>query len=201
MLAPDKSIQTSDISCPRCLSTWNSLESCRESRGQGPLKPWPQLNLVWGRAPRPSKPSQSSAAVGDNPLSRRRRGVLSIMFESARRVVTVRCLGRLVFGLESALFDAAVHHHRREIIIVDLSGVTAIDAAGIGALISLRAAGSYLRLVDPSETVRQGLRLTNLHSVFDISESECRKPPGTLLALKDHLGPKLDLAGWSCGGI
>jgi anti-anti-sigma factor len=58
---------------------------------------------------------------------------------------------------------------------VDLSGVTAIDAAGIGALISLRAAGTYLRLVDPSETVRRVLRLTNLDSVFDISESECRK--------------------------
>ena len=101
--------------------------------------------------------------------------MLNITFESARRVVTVRCQGRLVFGLGSALFGAAVPHHRREVIIVDLSGVTAIDAAGIGALISLRAAGTYLRLVDPSETVRRVLRLTNLDSVFDISESECRK--------------------------
>jgi anti-anti-sigma factor len=101
--------------------------------------------------------------------------VLNITFEVARRVVTVRCQGRLVFGLESALFGAAVPLHRRDIILVDLSAITAIDAAGIGALISLRAAGTYLRLVDPSETVRQVLRLTNLHSVFDISESECRK--------------------------
>jgi anti-anti-sigma factor len=127
--------------------------------------------------------------------------VLNVTLESARRVVTVRCQGRLVCGLESALFGAAVPRHKRDVILVDLSGVTAIDAAGIGALISLRAAGTYLRLVDPSETVRQVLRLTNLHSVFDISEPECRKPPGTLLALKDHLGPDLDLAGWSCGGI
>jgi anti-anti-sigma factor len=110
--------------------------------------------------------------------------VLNITFESARRVVTVRCQGRLVFGLESALFGAAVPLHRREIIIVDLSGVTAIDAAGIGALISLRAAGTYLRLVDPSETVRRVLRLTNLYSVFDISESECGKPAATPLELK-----------------
>jgi CheY-like chemotaxis protein len=85
--------------------------------------------------------------------------------------------------------------------LVDLGDVTAIDAAGLGALISLPAAGSYLRPVDPSETVRRVLRLTNLHSVFGISESECRKPSGTLLALKDHLGPELDLAGWSCGAI
>jgi anti-anti-sigma factor len=127
--------------------------------------------------------------------------VLNVTLESARRVVTVRCQGRLVSGLESALFGAAVPHHKRDVILLDLSGVTAIDAAGLGALISLRTAGSYLRLVDPSETVRRALRLTNLHSVFDISESECRKPAGTLLALKDHLGPELDLAGWSCGGI
>jgi anti-anti-sigma factor len=127
--------------------------------------------------------------------------VLNIMFESARRVVTVRCQGRLVCGLESALFGAAVPHHRRDIILVDLSGVTAIDAAGIGALISLRAAGTYLRLVDPSERVRQVFRLTNLDSVFDISESECRKLSATPLELKDHLGPELDLPGWSCGGV
>jgi anti-anti-sigma factor len=126
--------------------------------------------------------------------------VLNVTLESARRVVTVRCQGRLVCGLESALFGAAVPRHKRDVILVDLSGVTAIDAAGLGALISLRAAGSYLRLVDPSETVRRVLRLTNLDSIFDISESECRKP-AALLELKDHLGPELDLPGWSCGGI
>jgi len=51
----------------------------------------------------------------------------------------VRCYGGLVYGRESALLCAAVPHHRRDI-IVDLSGVTAIDAAGIGALVSLQAA-------------------------------------------------------------
>ena len=101
--------------------------------------------------------------------------MLNITFESARRVVTMRCQGRLVFGLESALFGAAVPLHMRDVTILDLSGVTAIDAAGIGALVSLRAAGTYLRLVDPSETVRRVLRLTNLDSVFDISESEWGK--------------------------
>jgi anti-anti-sigma factor len=104
----------------------------------------------------------------------RRRTVLDITVESARGMVTVRCYGRLVYGQESTLFCAAVPRHKREI-IVDLSGVFAIDAAGIGALVSLQAAGTYLRLVNPSETVRQVLRLTNLQSVFDISDSECGK--------------------------
>jgi anti-anti-sigma factor len=169
--------------------------------GPRPIEALAAIEPSVGTGASPVQAEPSSAAVGDNPLSRRRRGVLSIMFESARRVVTVRCLGRLVFGLESALFGAAVPHHRREIIIVDLSGVTAIDAAGIGALISLRATGSYLRLVNPSETARQVLRLTNLDSVFDISESECGKPAATPLELKDQLGPELELPRWSCGGV
>jgi anti-anti-sigma factor len=100
--------------------------------------------------------------------------VLNITVESARSVVTVRCYGRLVYGRESALFCATIPSHPRDI-VMDLSGVTAIDAAGIGALVSLQTAGTYLRLVKLSETVRQVLRLTNLHSVFDISESEYRK--------------------------
>jgi anti-anti-sigma regulatory factor len=67
----------------------------------------------------------------------------------------------------------AVIQQRGQDIILDLSGVTAIDAAGIGALVSLQVAGTYLRLVGPSLAVRQVLRLTSLDSVFEISESEC----------------------------
>src|SRR5258708_14298181 len=96
-------------------------------------------------------------------------------FESARRVVTVRCQGRLVCGLESVLFGAAVPHRKRDIILVDLSGVTAIDAAGIGALISLRTAGTYLRLFDPSEPVAQAFSLTKLHPVSHIFQSHITK--------------------------
>jgi anti-anti-sigma factor len=103
--------------------------------------------------------------------------VLNITFESSRGVVTVRCYGRLVYGRESALLCAAVRHRGREI-AVDLSGVTAIDAAGIGALMSLRAASTYLRLIDPSETVCRVLRLAGLHSVFDISDSNAESDDG-----------------------
>jgi anti-anti-sigma factor len=97
--------------------------------------------------------------------------LLNITIENMRGEVTVRCYGRLVYGRESALFCAAVSRHGRDI-IVDLSGVTAIDAAGIGALVSLQATRTRLRLVDPSVTVRQVLRLTNLDSVFDICPNQ-----------------------------
>src|ERR1700730_16203263 len=107
-------------------------------------------------------------------LSTRGLNVLNVAVESVRGVVTVRCQGRLVRGQETALLCAVIQQHGRDIIL-DLSGVVAIDAAGIGALVSLQAAGTYLRLVRPSERIRQVLSLTNLHSFFDISESECRK--------------------------
>jgi anti-anti-sigma factor len=99
---------------------------------------------------------------------------LNVTVESARGVVTVCCQGRLVRGQEPALLGAVIQQHGRDITL-DLSGVTAIDAAGIGALVSLQAAGTYLRLVGPSLAVRQVLRLTGLDSVFEISESECRE--------------------------
>src|SRR5258708_34734773 len=86
-------------------------------------------------------------------------------------MATVRCQGRLVRGQEAALLCAVMQQHPQDIIL-DLSGVTAIDAAGIGALVSLLAAGIYLRVVAPSSAVCQVLRLTGPDSVFEMAESE-----------------------------
>jgi anti-anti-sigma factor len=99
---------------------------------------------------------------------------LNVIVESARGVVTVRCHGKIIRGQETALLCAVIQQHGRDIIL-DLSAVAEIDPAGIGALVSLQAAGAYLRLVGPSLAVRQALRLTSLDSVFEISESECRE--------------------------
>jgi hypothetical protein len=95
---------------------------------------------------------------------------LNITIENARNEVTVRCYVRLVYGRESALLCAAVPHHRRDI-IVDLSGVTAIDAAGIGALVSLQAVGTRLRLVGTSGAT--GNSLPHSDSLFQI-DHHCR---------------------------
>jgi anti-anti-sigma factor len=66
---------------------------------------------------------------------------------------------------------AAIQQHEQEITL-DLRGVTSIDAAGMGALVSLQAAGIYLRLADPTAAVRDLLTLTKLDSVFEIAESD-----------------------------
>lgn len=57
-------------------------------------------------------------------------------------------------------------------IIVDLREVDAIDAGGLGTLVSLRVAGVFLKLMDPTTRVREVLRLTKLDSIFEICESE-----------------------------
>ncbi len=57
-------------------------------------------------------------------------------------------------------------------VALDLRQVEAIDAAGIGALVSLQAAGVYLKLVNPTQQVRGILKFTNLDSSFEICESQ-----------------------------
>jgi len=56
-------------------------------------------------------------------------------------------------------------------VTLDLTGVDAIDAAGIGSLVSLQASGIYLTLLNPTEQVREVLRVTQLESIFEIRDS------------------------------
>jgi anti-anti-sigma factor len=84
--------------------------------------------------------------------------------------VVLQCSGRIVRGDETAILCAAVGQRGRNVTL-DLAGVSAIDAAGIGCLISLQASGIYLTLLNPTEQVREVLRVTQLESVFEICES------------------------------
>jgi anti-anti-sigma factor len=97
--------------------------------------------------------------------------VLTITIQDLGAVVILQCRGRIVRGEETSILCPAVRHAGRDVIL-DLKRVDAIDAAGIGALLSLQAAGVYLRLRDPSEAVREVLRLTRLETVFEICRSE-----------------------------
>jgi anti-sigma B factor antagonist len=97
--------------------------------------------------------------------------MLIVTIEHLGDVVTLRCLGRIVRGQEAAILCAAVRQHERNLVL-DLAGVEAIDAAGIGLLVSLQAAGIYLKLVNPTKQVRKVLRITKLESIFEIYESQ-----------------------------
>ena len=97
--------------------------------------------------------------------------MLKVRVEDLGEVVILHCSGRIVRGAETAILCAAVRQHGRNITL-DLGKVDAIDAAGIGLLVSLQAAGIYLKLTDPTQHVRDVLRVTELDSVFEISEAQ-----------------------------
>ena len=97
--------------------------------------------------------------------------MLRVTVEDLGEVVILHCRGRMVRGHETSLLCAGVRQHGRDV-IVDLSGVDAIDASGISVLITLQAAGIYFRLMDPNKQVREVLTVTRLESVFEICDSQ-----------------------------
>jgi anti-anti-sigma factor len=100
--------------------------------------------------------------------------MLTIEIEKTGDLAVVRCRGRLVRGQEvSTLKNAVVSENGTRIVVLDLSEVEMIDAGGLNALVSLhhwtRGRGIQLKLVNPSQFVREVLVRTQLDHVFDIS--------------------------------
>ena len=64
----------------------------------------------------------------------------------------------------------------RLVVLLDMTGVTDIDAHGLGALVSslttLERHGGQMALIAPSDRIRQLLAITRLDTVFAIYESE-----------------------------
>lgn len=97
--------------------------------------------------------------------------MLTVNLEAVGELVILRCRGRIVRGDETPILCTAVQQYGWNVVL-DLSGVEAIDAAGIGALVSLQAAGVYVRLMNPTKQVREILALTKLDSILEICEPE-----------------------------
>jgi len=61
-------------------------------------------------------------------------------------------------------------------ILLNLKGVKYIDSSGIGELVrnytSLRRQGGELKLLSPTPTVLEALRITHLDKILDIKEDE-----------------------------
>jgi anti-anti-sigma factor len=96
--------------------------------------------------------------------------MLNVTVKDSDDGVVLQCQGRIVRGYETAILCAAVGQKGRNVTL-DLTGVDGIDAAGIGCLVSLQASGIYLTLLNPTEHVREVLRVTQLESIFEICES------------------------------
>jgi anti-anti-sigma factor len=97
--------------------------------------------------------------------------MLTVKTERIGNFVTMQCKGRIVLGDETAILCQALGQ-KVQSIVLDLAEVDVIDAAGLGALVSLQAAGVYLKLMNPTEQVKEMLRLTHLDSIFELGESQ-----------------------------
>lgn len=100
--------------------------------------------------------------------------MLTIDTEKMGDVAVVRCNGRIVRGEGiCTLRNAVVSETDTRIIVLDLSEVESLDAGGLTALLSLhhwtRSHAIQLKLVNPSNFVREVLERTRLDRVFNIS--------------------------------
>jgi anti-anti-sigma factor len=93
--------------------------------------------------------------------------MLTVTLEKLDQAIILHCAGKIVRGDETVLLCVATRSHGSPLVI-DLERVEAIDAAGIGALVALQAAGIYVQLINPSDRVREVLRVTQVDSIFEI---------------------------------
>ena len=87
-------------------------------------------------------------------------------------VTIFHCKGRITCDNRDSVRDAVLAVSHTRIVVLDLAGVAAIDAAGLGLLVFLRSwadsAGTELKLMNLMPRVEEVFALTNLRSVFEI---------------------------------
>jgi anti-anti-sigma factor len=100
-------------------------------------------------------------------------------------VTIVRCSGRIVYGGEAFALVRSVMSADTRYILMDLGGVSAVDAAGLGALAQLerwaRGEQRTIHLVNLSRRVRDALEATGLSSVLKIFPPSEAAPPRGLI--------------------
>jgi anti-anti-sigma regulatory factor len=102
--------------------------------------------------------------------------MLNVMIANSGNRAILRCSGRIVAGQERALLDAVESLKPGRVVVLDLTGVSGIDARGLGALLAVKqwaalGAGVKLQLI-PSRAVQELLDLTRLSSEFELCSPE-----------------------------
>jgi anti-sigma B factor antagonist len=105
-----------------------------------------------------------------------KESTLKLSLETRNRgdVIILHCQGRIVYRDEAAALSrlaGSVLQHAGKLVL-DLSGVTSIDSAGIGELALLQSwaqeKNAYLKIAGANPLVRTLLDLTNLDSVMEV---------------------------------
>jgi anti-anti-sigma factor len=97
--------------------------------------------------------------------------MLKTTIQSLGDATIFRCEGQIVFPDADTLRIAVLTHSRIRLAVLDLSGINAIDAAGLGIFASLRAwsrsTGTSLKLMNVNPRIEYLLELTHLMPLFE----------------------------------
>jgi anti-sigma B factor antagonist len=121
----------------------------------------------------------SSRLVGPAALELDKESKLKLSVEAHNHgdVIVVRCQGRVVYRDEAAALSRVVGEvlHQGSKLVLDLSGVSAMDSAGIGELALLQTWAqerqAELKCVVSGGVVRTLLDITNLDSVLEVHDT------------------------------
>jgi len=112
---------------------------------------------------------EEETAIINCRIVERRQGAVTIL----------DLLGELRSGGSRVALHEAIERllgEGRNQILLNLEGLTAIDASGLGELlrstVGLNKDGGQLKLLNPARGLREMLSITKLSSVFDMFESE-----------------------------
>ena len=99
---------------------------------------------------------------------------LKFQVECLQDVAIVSCSGRMVRGAALDEFRRRIEQLERvRVLVLDVSEVAQLDAAGLGALLLVRRwatqKSAKMKLVNPPVFFRSMLEATHLTSVFEIS--------------------------------
>jgi anti-sigma B factor antagonist len=128
-------------------------------------------NRTWQTWPQQHDPAGRGIQPKESKLK------LSLETRHHGDVVIIYCQGRIVYRNEAAALTSLVGEVLRESgkVVLDLSGVSSIDSAGIGELVLLhswaQAKNADLKCASPSPFVRDLLDLTRLDAFFEIHPS------------------------------
>jgi anti-anti-sigma factor len=102
--------------------------------------------------------------------------MLRIDIQAAPHGATLRCSGRIVLGVEVEILRCMAEGRNEACLMLDLSEVRAMDAAGLGLLVELHCRAQYrgqaLKIAKASLRVRRLITLANLQSVLEVGEAE-----------------------------
>jgi len=99
---------------------------------------------------------------------------LSLETRNRGEVLIVHCQGRIVYRDEAAAMSRVAGEILKQgsKMVLDLSGVTSMDSAGIGELALLQTWAherrAEFKVAGANETIRELLNLTNLDSIIEV---------------------------------